>query len=308
MKSNPLPSTSRRQFLSLLPPIFAAGACQAITPWARKAPLFSGLSLAAYSLRKEFAWMKGKPGTGTLEMTAFLDYCASLGVSGAELTAYFFPDPIDFAYCRKIKRQAHLLGIDLTGGAIGNNFTFAPGSEKAKEQLAYTKLWIDRYAEMGIPAIRVFAGNPGKDIPADQAIPNIIANLTEALGHAESRGVLLGMENHDFTTNVDRFIQIVSAIDSPWLGSTFDSANVEPDRDPYEQMERLAPYAITAQIKLMIKTSEGKQPTDFARVLNILKKAAYRGYIVLEYEEEEDPYQAVPAALESLRQAMSSLS
>jgi sugar phosphate isomerase/epimerase len=248
--------------------------------------------------------MKGKPGTGSLEMPGFLDYCASQGLAGAELTAYFFPESIDFAYCRKIKRQAHLLGIDLTGGAIGNNFTFAPGSDKAKEQLEYTKLWIDRYAEMGIPAIRVFAGNPGKDLPIDQAIPNIIANLSEALVHAETRGVLLGMENHDFTTNVERFVQIVSAIDSPWLGSTFDSGNVEPQIDPYEQMERLAPYAITAQIKAMIKTTSGKEATDFVRVLQILKRANYRGYIVLEYEEEEDPYQAVPRHLESLRKAM----
>jgi len=282
MNQYPRHTTSRRDFLSTIPPLLGASlglprAAQAIAPLDRKSFMISGVSLAAYSLRTQFAWMKGKPGPGKLEMPGFLDYCASQGLSGAELTAYFFPEPMDFAYCRKIKRQAHLLGIDLTGGAIGNNFTHAPGSEKAKEQLDYTRLWIDRYAEMGIPAIRVFAGNPSKDIPEEQAIANIITNLSEALVHAEGRGVLLGMENHDFTTNVDRFLRILTAIDSPWLGATFDSANVEPQLDPYEQMERLAPYAITAQIKVMIKTSAGKIPTDFEKVAGILKNAAYRG-------------------------------
>jgi len=309
MNQGPSHQPSRRSFLSTLSPILAAGQgfprpAQAIAPFERKSFLIRGVSLAAYSLRTQFAWMKGKAGPGKLEMPGFLDYCASQGLSGAELTAYFFPEPIDLAYCRRIKRQAHLLGIDLTAGAIGNNFTHAPGSEKAKEQLDYTRLWIDRYAEMGIPAIRVFAGNPAKDIPEEQAIANILTNLSEALIHAEQRGVLLGMENHDLTTNVDRFLRIMTAIDSPWLGATFDSANVEPQIDPYEQMERLAPYAITAQIKVMVKTSAGEIPTDFDRVVGVLKRANYRGFLVLEYEEEEDPYVAIPLHLESLRKAI----
>ena len=299
------PSASRRQFLTSLAALVGPlpGIATGATPLKREGFLFSGISLAAYSLKSDFAWMRGKPGTGKLEIPGFLDYCASLGLSGAELTAYFFPPEIDAAYCRKIKRHAHLLGIDLTGGAIGNNFSHAPGSEKAKEQLAYTRQWIDLYAEMGVPAIRVFAGNPAKDIPEDQAIANIITNLSEALVHAEARGVLLGMENHDFTTHIDRFLKIVNAIDSPWLGATFDSANVDPTLEPYAQMEQVAPYAVTAQIKTMLKTPEGEVPTDFDHVLAILKAANYRGYLVLEYEEE-NPYVAIPLHIESLRQAV----
>jgi len=301
------PAPTRRRFLAGLAsaaPVIAS----ATQPWNRSSAHFSGLSLAAYSLRKEFAWLKGKPTEGTLDLFAFLDYCASLGISGAELTAYFFPEPVDAAFCHRIKRHAHLLGLDLTGGAIGNNFSHPPGSDEATAQLAYTKRWIDLYAEMGIPTIRVFAGNPAKGVPAEEAISRIIANLTEALSHAEARGVLLGVENHDFTTNVDRFLAVVTAIDSPWLGATFDSANVEPHLDPYAQMERIAPYAVTAQIKAMVKTTEGPQPTDYPRVLEILHRNHYRGYVVLEYEEEHDPREAIPRHLTALREAMDAVS
>jgi sugar phosphate isomerase/epimerase len=299
------PTSTRRRFLSGLASAAAVPAlASAAQPWNRSAPRFSGLSLAAYSLRKEFAWFKGQPTEGRLDLFAFLDYCASLGLSGAELTAYFFPEPADAALCHRIKRHAHLLGLDLTGGAIGNNFSHPPGSDEAKAQLAYTKRWIDLYAEMGIPTIRVFAGNPAKGVPADEAISRIIANLSEALEHAAARGVLLGVENHDFTTNVDRFLAIVTAIDSPWLGATFDSANVEPTSDPYAQMERIAPYAVTAQIKAMVKTTEGPQPTDYRRVMDLLRKHHYRGYVVLEYEEEHDPREAIPRHLQALREAM----
>lgn len=294
----------RRRFLAGLPGLaWLAGLDPlAAGPLNRKGFHISGISLAAYSLRSEFAVMRGKATDGKLQMPGFLDYCASIGLSGAELTSYFFPEDIDSAYCRKIKRQAHLLGIDLTGGAIGNNFSFPPDSDRSKQELAETRRWIDFYAEMGIPTIRVFAGGPAKGIPEDQAIANIIANLGAALAHAEARGVLLGLENHDFTTRIDRFLRIMQSIDSPWLGGTFDSGNLEPDPDPYGQMERIAPYAITAQIKTTLKTPAGKVPTDLPRVVSLLKAANYRGYLVLEYEEE-NPREAIPGFIAQLREA-----
>ena len=38
------------------------------------------------------------------------------------------------------------------------------------------------------------------------------------------------------------------------------------------------------------------------RLVGILKKANYRGYVVLEYEAKEDPFTAVPRHLKELRQ------
>ena len=35
----------------------------------------------------------------------------------------------------------------------------------------------------------------------------------------------------------------------------------------------------------------------FARIIDILKDAGYRGYIVLEYEESQDPFKAIPTYL-----------
>jgi|TARA_B110000495_G_C22751826_1_gene440475 hypothetical protein len=41
---------------------------------------------------------------------------------------------------------------------------------------------------------------------------------------------------------------------------------------------------------------------DISRLIGILKKANYRGYVVLEYEAKEDPFTAVPRYLKELRQ------
>ena len=44
-----------------------------------------------------------------------------------------------------------------------------------------------------------------------------------------------------------------------------------------------------------------KQPTDLKRIVDILRNADYSGYIVLEYEDKEDPYKAIPRYLGTLR-------
>lgn len=310
MKNNELGQRQgRREFLGRL--TWAAGALAlpagawAAKPWDRKEYHFTGLSLAAYSMRKFMHWSRDKEQTGTMDMFQFLDYCAGLGIAGAELTAYFFPPEVDGAYCRRIKRHAQVLGLDLTGGAIGNKFSYAPGSAEAQKELDYTRKWIDLYAEMGVPVIRVFAGQPAKGQAPEEAVANIRANLPVALEHAEKRGVLLGLENHDFTSDVNRFVEIIESVDSPWLGATLDSANVQAGQDPYEQLERIAPYALTAQIKVgfTFSTPEGKvkQPMDFAKVIDLLKKHRYRGYVVLEYEEDEGHEERIPQTLAELK-------
>ena len=44
-----------------------------------------------------------------------------------------------------------------------------------------------------------------------------------------------------------------------------------------------------------------KQEADLKRVINVLKAASFRGYVVLEYEAAEDPKTAVPRYVKELR-------
>ena len=46
-------------------------------------------------------------------------------------------------------------------------------------------------------------------------------------------------------------------------------------------------------------------PADYARLVKILREANYRGYLIFEYEEDEDPYTAIPKALPEIRRLIS---
>lgn len=287
---------TRRQFLasstaaSLLagtPPTFA------IDPFDRGGKQVLKLSLAAYSLRGFF-------GSGDLDMPGFIDYCAKLNLDAGELTSYFFPKETDTAYLHGLKRRAHIAGIDISGGAIGNNFTLKPGP-KLDQQIQHTKTWIDHYAALGAPMIRVFAGRPEKGVTDAEAIKRSVPVFEQVCEYAGSKGVILAIENHDFTTRIDPMMKIIKAVKSPWFGVNLDSGNFH-SADPYADLEKIVPYAVNAQIKVEIRPEgKPKEPADLKRVVKILKDGGYSGYVVLEYEAKEDPYKAIPHYLDVLR-------
>ena len=74
----------------------------------------------------------------------------------------------------------------------------------------------------------------------------------------------------------------------------------------YGHLAQLAPFSINVQVKVvMIGPGNKKVPADFKRLAKILTDAGYRGYIVLEYEESDDPRTACPKFVEQLRAAFS---
>jgi len=50
-----------------------------------------------------------------------------------------------------------------------------------------------------------------------------------------------------------------------------------------------------------LKVGNEKVPADIERVGKILREANYQGYVVLEYEEEDNPYEAIPPVLDRMR-------
>lgn len=293
-----MPKMTRRTFVAATAAAAIAPACRAIEPFKRPGKQILKLSLAAYSLRQ---FLGGN--NPTLDMPGFIDYCAELGLEGTELTSYFFPKQVTAEYLAGLKRRAHVAGLDISGGAIGNNFTL-PRGDALDQQKALTRTWIDHYANLGAPVIRVFAGRPPQGVGDDEAIKRCVPVLEQMCDEAGKRGVMLAIENHDFTSRIEPMMKVIEAVKSPWFGVNFDSGNFHSD-DPYADLAKVAPYAVNAQIKVEIRRAgKPKEPADLKRMVKILKDAGYSGYIVLEYEAAEDPYKAIPRYLDELREAM----
>lgn len=299
---------SRRGFLagsaSTLAGAAIAGSSTSVE--AAKAPVRNGashmkLSLAAYSFNRMLP-RASRNQEGEITLSDFVDYCAKLNLDGTELTSYYFPADVSNDYLLSLKEQTFRLGLDISGTAIGNDFCL-PEGEKRQAQLKLCRDWIDHAAIMGAPVIRIFAGRVPKGGTEEEALDLCVAGINESLDYAAKKGVLLALENHGgITATPEQLLSIVDRVqDSKWFGVNYDSGNFRTE-DPYGDLEKIAPFAVNAQIKVALKTPDNQhKKADLKRMVEILRAANYRGYVVLEYEEGK-PYEEIPMYVDKLRE------
>jgi sugar phosphate isomerase/epimerase len=74
--------------------------------------------------------------------------------------------------------------------------------------------------------------------------------------------------------------------------------------DPYDELEKLAPYTALVQAKTYYGGGEWYTlDLDYPRIAAILRKANFSGWVSLEFEGKEDPNTAVPKSIAMLREA-----
>jgi sugar phosphate isomerase/epimerase len=255
------------------------------------------LGLAASSLRDH---LTGKL-SPAMTLDDFIEKAAAWEVDAVELTSYYFPPGFTAAYVAGLKRHCHLAGIDVSATPIRNTFTYAAGPEREKE-IAHVKRWLDVAADLGSPAIRIFAGDAQKGQPETEARRNCAECVEACADHAAGRGVFLALENHGgVVAEPDGLLEIVRAVKSDWFGVNLDTGNFH-GVDPYADLARCVPYAVTVQVKVEMQPKDRpKEEADLARLVRMLKDAGYRGHVTLEYEAAETPLVAVPRYLDRLR-------
>jgi sugar phosphate isomerase/epimerase len=298
---HPHPSTTRRQFLQTATlaaagPLIGLRPALAMAPIGRTRPGHLKLSLAAYSYRKYLAAKSPQ-----MDLFDFVNLAADMALDAVEPTSYYFPADVDSDYLHRLKQHAFVLGLDISGTSVGNDFCVAPGPERDK-QMELVRTWVDRAAELDAPVIRIFAGRVPKGDSEEVAVARAIEGIKASLPYAAAKGVSLALENHGgITATPEQFLKLVRAIDAPNFGVNLDTGNFHT-QDPYADLARIAPYAINVQVKTEIsREGKGKEEADLARLVNILRETRYSGYVVLEYEGGDDPMSAVPRHIKTLR-------
>jgi sugar phosphate isomerase/epimerase len=226
----------------------------------------------------------------------------------------------DNQYLQQLKRRALLNGLDLCGMSTHQGFV-SPDKEERQRNIDHTLHCIELAYAMGIPTIRVNTGRwrtikdfdelmakrgveptpPGRT--DDEAFAWVIDSLEKCLKKAEECGVVLALENHwGLSRTVEALLRVIKSIDSPWLQGLLDTGNFL--EDPYDDLDELAPYSCFVQAKTYY--GGGLWYTldlDYPRIVDILRKHNYRGYVSLEFEGEEDYRTAIPKSLKMLRDA-----
>jgi sugar phosphate isomerase/epimerase len=297
--------STRRHFLhstlAAAAGLTAGSSAAAIEPIRRVGRSHVRLSLAAYSFRRYLDLRR--PAEPRMTLHDFIELAAGQPLDAVELTAYYFPQTTP-QYLADLKGHCTRLGLDVSGTAVGNSFT-SPDAARLRSQIADVKRWVEHTARLGGKTMRIFAGNIERGDTEERARARCVAAIQEACDHAASFGIYLALENHGgIVATIDQMLTLVREVRHDWFGVNFDTGNFH-SADPYADLTRLAPYAVTVQIKDQIqRRGQPAEAADLRRLITILRDTNYRGYVALEYEGSEDPRTAVPRHLAALHPLM----
>ena len=311
---------TRRDFLkrSAMLPLCSAGAtlmaathAAAVSPVPRVGGSRLKLGLNAFSFNQLLLdGLQGKkPGLSLLEL---LEFCARNDFDAIDPTGYYFPGypgAPDDAFVAGFKRRAFQLGIDISGTGIRNDFATPDANTRTADE-ARAKAWIEVAAKLGAPVLRLFAGAvpAGYEQRWDEVARWMADSFRECAAYAQKFGVIVGVQNHgDMLKNADQTIEVLGLIDSEWCGVVVDTGNMQT-ANPYDDIARLAPYAVNWQVKESPRGNDSRERTDLPRLFRILRESGYRGYVPIETlavpGTPYDPFVAVPQFAASVRAAM----
>lgn len=249
------------------------------------------LSLNAYSFNEALL-------SGQMSLNRLFRFASKTGFTAVDLTAYYipgYPEVPGDQLLYEIKRNAFRAGISFSGTGVRNDFTVA-GEEALDHEIEHVKQWIVAASKLGAPNIRIFDGKaPSTGNLSGVIHKQVLDAFRECARFGARYGVNVAFQNHnDFLISSTEIIDMMERVDSEWFGLMLDTGSV-PGPDPYREIELLIPYAVTWQVKELVRTETGFEPLDIKRLIAILKKYDYRGFLPLETLGEGDPELKVDA-------------
>lgn len=305
MKPSPPGFLPRRAFLQGCASVAAAAALGPLVPRAAaaagrvvRAPgLKLKLSLNAYSFN-------GPLRAGTMSLDDVIRFCAEQGIDGLDATGYYFPGypqvPAD-TYLQALKRTAFVNGVSLSGTGVRNDFA-SPDAAKRQADVGMVKAWIEVAAKLGAPVVRVFAGPA---VPEGRTFDEVLGwmakDFRECAEHGRRHGVIVGLQHHhDFLKTAAETIRVVEAVDSEWFGVILDIGSLRAG-DPYAEIARLIPYAVSWQVKETVWSGATAMPVDLPRLRGLIERSGYRGFLPVEALDAKNANEKVAAFVARVR-------
>jgi sugar phosphate isomerase/epimerase len=239
---------------------------------------------------------------------------AALGGEGVEHYDGFFrslaPADVD-----PIARVLEETGQITSMICFSPDFTHPDGDER-RRQVERQKAAIDLTARLGARHCRTLSGQRFPELTRQEGIARTLEGIRRSLEYAESRGVVLCMENHykdgtwrypEFAQPEDIFLEIVDQIDSPFFGVQYDPSNaIVGGYDPIRFLERVRHRVVTmhasdrflapgatmndlatadgaAGYAAVLKHGEtGKGMNDYDSIFRLLAEVNFDGWISIE--------------------------
>ena len=250
------------------------------------------ISLAQWSLNKSIK-------TGKLPILDFAKKARSFGIEGIEFVSGLYTRDTDIlermsmnSLAKELIKRSDDYGIDNVLFMIDNQGDLASSNKNERLQaIDNHKKWIDLSAEIGCKTMRVNL-NGEKDL--NKWTKNSVKSLTALNKYNENINVVV--ENHGGLSSSGKYLSnVMSKVKLENCGTLPDFGNFCMNGSPwgnctqmydrYLGTEELMPYAHAVSAKSYDFDDEGNETSiDYKRMMDIVKRSGYQGYVGIEYE------------------------
>lgn len=212
------------------------------------------------------------------------------GIEGLEFVNQLWEAPTS-EYIRRLKQNMASTGTKAVlimcdgEGYMGH-------TDKAERMAAADnhRKWVDITAELGGHAIRTNM-YPGQQQPTsaaeiDDFIQRCVESFSKLCEYAAPRNISVIIENHGgVSSNADVVVKLMQQAHLANLGTLPDFGNFPKETDKYAAVTKLMPFAKGVSFKCFDFDANLKETTiDMDRMMGIVDKAGYRGWVGIEYE------------------------
>jgi sugar phosphate isomerase/epimerase len=267
---------------------------------------------------ESYAGLQRDPGK-RMTVWDFLKRAVKHRVDGVSIEACFLP-AISHAFLGQLRAELDEHELDRVW-AWGHPDGLRSGEDQAAardlaKHLSYA-------SQLGARVMRIVGGSrrtrPDSWVKHKRQLVRVLKPLTSV---AEKHGVVMAIENH-IDLLADEVVDLMTTIDSPWLGVCLDTANnLRLFEDPVQVARLLAPWARATHVKdvgvrrgnprdfsFWPSVPLGQGLVDLPEVLRALKRAKYSGLLAFEIDylhpDHGTEEQAVAHSIEYLRSLIS---
>jgi len=244
----------------------------------------------------------------------WIEMASTLGVDGLEMYPGFFTS-LEDAYLDRVREAIKKRGMVMPMLCCSPDFTH-PDAPVRRDEVERERRMIDVTARLGGGFCRVLSGQRRPEVGREEGIRRVVDAIVELLPYAESRGIVLAMENHykdgywqypEFAQKSDIFLAIVDSIRSPWFGVQFDPSNaVVAGEDPVQLLEKVRERVVTMHASdrflkpgytledlrkaeegtgyatILVHGVTGRGLNNYPRIFELLREAGFDGWISIE--------------------------
>jgi L-ribulose-5-phosphate 3-epimerase len=249
------------------------------------APLFT-ISLAQWSLHRTLQ-------SGKLDHLDFAKVAKQdFGIDGVEYVNSFFKTKAkDEAYLKDMKSRADDLGVRSLLIMVDGEGALGDADERKRTAaIDNHRKWLDAARSLKCHSIRVNAQSSGTWEEQRDRAADGLRRLADLGAEA---GLDVIVENHGgLSSNGKWLAEVITKVKHPRCGTLPDFGNFNlgggKTYDRYQGVTELMPFAKAVSAKSHAFDESGNEiHTDYRRMLTIVTKAGYRGFIGIEFEGDK---------------------